>query len=216
MSFRSVDPTTMRARSPPSYHDDVTKRPPPSPSNKAPPQRKLDVRSRSLLDEPSPKATPAIPSPGVVADPPADNSTKVIIDSEMLRQLQELDDDDTHEFSRDLVHGYFKQAESTFLEMDAAFAARDLEQLSHHGHFLKGSSATLGIIQVQGICEKIQHLGQRTDPDKKAEIKEAKLSPEEALAKIKPLLVRVKVECADAKKWLMNYYDTPEAGSFKV
>lgn len=214
MSFRSVDPTTMRARSPPSYHDDVAKRPPPSPSNnKAPPQRKLDARSRSLLDEPSPKATP---SPGVVAEPPADSSTKVIIDSEMLRQLRELDDDDTHEFSRDLVHGYFKQAETTFSEMDAAFVARDLEQLSHHGHFLKGSSATLGIIQVQGICEKIQHLGQRTDPDKKAEVKEAKISPEEALLRIKPLLARVKVECAEAKKWLMNYYDVPDAGSFKV
>lgn len=204
----------MRARSPPSYHDDVAKRPPPSPSNsKAPPQRKLDARSRSLLDEPSPKATP---SPGVVAEPPADSSTKVIIDSEMLRQLRELDDDDTHEFSRDLVHGYFKQAETTFSEMDAAFVARDLEQLSHHGHFLKGSSATLGIIQVQGICEKIQHLGQRTDPDKKAEVKEAKISPEEALLRIKPLLARVKVECAEAKKWLMNYYDAPDAGSFKV
>lgn len=216
MSFRSVDPTTVRARSPPSYHDDVARRQPPSPSNKALPQKKLDVRSRSLLDEPGPKATPAIPSPGVVAEAPADSSTKVIIDGEMLRQLRELDDDDTHEFSRDLVHGYFKQAESTFSEMDTAFAARDLEQLSHHGHFLKGSSATLGVIQVQGICEKIQHLGQRTDPDKKAEIKEAKLSPEEALARIKPLLARVKVECAEAKKWLMNYYDTPDAGSFKV
>ena len=38
-------------------------------------------------------------------------------------------------------------------------AAKDLEDLSKHGHFLKGSSATLGFTKVKDECEKIQHYG---------------------------------------------------------
>ncbi|KAI6140571.1 histidine-phosphotransfer domain HPT domain-containing protein [Pisolithus tinctorius] len=209
MSFRPMGST---ARSPQSYHDDVAKRPPPSPSNKAPPQKKLDVRSRSLLDEPSPKSAPGMSSSGTVAEPYPVNATKEIINKETFSQLQDLDDDETQEFSRGMVHDYFNQAETTFSDMDSAFAAKDLETLSSRGHFLKGSSAALGIVQVQAICEKIQHLGKRTDPDKgtdpdkRVESKEPELSRDEALAKIEPLLARVKVEHADAVRWLMEYY----------
>jgi len=31
------------------------------------------------------------------------------------------------------------------------------------GHFLKGSSATLGLIKVKDYCEKIQHFGDKKD-----------------------------------------------------
>ncbi|KAI5995981.1 signal transduction histidine kinase [Pisolithus orientalis] len=139
-------------------------------------------------------------------------ATKEIINKETFSQLQDLDDDETQEFSRGMVHDYFNQAETTFSDMDSAFAAKDLETLSSRGHFLKGSSAALGIVQVQAICEKIQHLGKRTDPDKgtdpdkRVESKEPELSRDEALAKIEPLLARVKVEHADAVRWLMEYY----------
>jgi HPt (histidine-containing phosphotransfer) domain-containing protein len=34
-----------------------------------------------------------------------------------------------------------------------------LGQLSHLGHFLKGSAATLGVVQLRAACEQIQYLG---------------------------------------------------------
>ena len=39
----------------------------------------------------------------------------------------------------------------------------NLEELSQLGHFLKGSSATLGLNLVRNSCEKIQHLGHFMD-----------------------------------------------------
>ena len=39
----------------------------------------------------------------------------------------------------------------------------DLEELSSLGHFLKGSSATLGLVKVKDYCEKIQHYGSKKD-----------------------------------------------------
>jgi len=45
----------LRARSP-NIIDDIVKRPAPSPSDKAPPQKKLDVKSRPASEEPTPKA----------------------------------------------------------------------------------------------------------------------------------------------------------------
>ena len=41
--------------------------------------------------------------------------------------------------------------------------SRDLTQLSTLGHFLKGSSATLGLTKVKDSCEKLQHYGARKD-----------------------------------------------------
>lgn len=41
--------------------------------------------------------------------------------------------------------------------------AKDLEKLSSLGHFLKGSSATLGFVGVRDACERIQHFGQGKD-----------------------------------------------------
>lgn len=38
---------------------------------------------------------------------------------------------------------------------------KNLEELSSLGHFLKGSSATLGFTKVKDECEKIQHYGHK-------------------------------------------------------
>lgn len=40
---------------------------------------------------------------------------------------------------------------------------RDLKEISGLGHFLKGSSATLGLVKVKDACEKIQHYGNNKD-----------------------------------------------------
>lgn len=86
------------------------------------------------------------------------------IDSVTFEQILEMDDDEEErEFSRSIVFGFFEQAEQTFVKMDDALKRKDLEELSSLGHFLKGSSATLGLTKVKDSCEKIQHYGQKKD-----------------------------------------------------
>jgi len=64
---------------------------------------------------------------------------------------------------------------------------KDLEKLSALGHFLKGSSATLGLTRVKDSCEKIQHYGARLDaagnrpePDDKVSLKKLGVTIEQA------------------------------------
>jgi osomolarity two-component system phosphorelay intermediate protein YPD1 len=136
---------------------------------------------------------------------------------EVFEQILELDEDD-QEFSQSMVKEYLAQAQATIRLMDeilcaglslriiidvsfAPSAKHELTQLSTHGHFLKGSSAALGVVQVQEICEKIQHLGNRIDPSKP----EVNISAEDAFARIRPLLARLKDEQAAAEKWLKEF-----------
>ena len=79
---------------------------------------------------------------------------------------------------------------------------RDLEELSSLGHFLKGSSATLGLVKIKDYCEKIQHYGQKKDEEGTAD------EPDEAkcLERIKGTLVAVKEEYAEVEKVLKKFY----------
>lgn len=140
---------------------------------------------------------------------------------EVFEQILELDEGDDREFSQGMVGDYLEQAQSTIKLMDESLCAslslqsiadvslppsakHELTQLGKHGHFLKGSSAALGVVRVQEICEKIQHLGNRIDPDKEPEVK---ISVEDALARIKPLLARLKEEHAQADKCLKKFFE---------
>jgi osomolarity two-component system phosphorelay intermediate protein YPD1 len=80
--------------------------------------------------------------------------------------------------------------------------AGDLPTLSSLGHFLKGSSATLGLTKVKDSCEKIQHYGQQKDEAGTED------EPDEAkcLAQIKETLVAVKEEYAEVEKVLKRFY----------
>lgn len=80
--------------------------------------------------------------------------------------------------------------------------AKDLAKLSSLGHFLKGSSAALGVSKVQASCERMQHYGQRRDEEIGID-----LTNEEALSKIGPLLTQVKAEYHDAEEWLKAWYE---------
>ncbi|KAF2099928.1 histidine containing phosphotransmitter protein [Rhizodiscina lignyota] len=87
-----------------------------------------------------------------------------IVDQATFSQILEMDEDeDEREFSKSIVYDFFEQARSTFDKMDKALKEKDLAQLSQLGHFLKGSSATLGLTKVKDSCEKIQHFGARKD-----------------------------------------------------
>jgi osomolarity two-component system phosphorelay intermediate protein YPD1 len=131
------------------------------------------------------------------------------IDEEVFDQILDLDDDDTHDFSRDMVWAYFSQVKTTFKDMDVAFDSKDLTKLSSLGHFLKGSSAALGVQKVQASCEFIQHYGQLHDPETVKDI-----TSEVALAKIGPLLSRVRTEYAAAEEWLRNWFRVNAGGDY--
>jgi len=185
--------------------DDIVKRPPPSPSDKAPPQKKLDVKSRPASEEPTPKAGSLVLTPKEKSDlKEADKkeaekkdepSKQDVIDMDVFNQILELDDGDSF-FVSMMVSDYLKQVEVTFNQMDQAMQTKDLKQISQLGHFLKGSSAALGVKWVSATCEKIQN--------------NAKGIPsEKTLEEVTSLLKRVKEEYSAAKRWLLEYCQTP-------
>ncbi|KAI5453212.1 Phosphorelay intermediate protein, variant 2 [Naganishia albida] len=137
-----------------------------------------------------------------------------IIDMEILGQvfeMDELDDEDEdgegggHEFSKGIVWNYFEQANTTFDEMKEALEKKDLPKLSSLGHFLKGSSAALGVSKVKDSCEKMQHYGNKRDEETGTN-----LSEEEALQRIKDLLRDVEEDYEEAAEWLKRYYREKE------
>ena len=83
---------------------------------------------------------------------------------------------------------------------------KDLTELSSLGHFLKGSSATLGLTNVKDGCEKIQHFG--AGKDETGSVNE----PDESvsLKKIDATLKEVKTEYAKVEKFLRRYYGEKE------
>lgn len=81
--------------------------------------------------------------------------------------------------------------------------AKDLEELSRLGHFLKGSSATLGLTKVKDSCEKIQRYGKKENVDGSPEDDEDVL-----LERITDTLKVVKQEYNEAEKALKQFYDS--------
>ncbi|PWN51702.1 histidine-phosphotransfer domain, HPT domain-containing protein [Violaceomyces palustris] len=124
-----------------------------------------------------------------------------IIDMDIFSQLLEMDDEEDREFSKSIVWNYFVQAETTFGDMDVALASKDLPELSRLGHFLKGSSAAVGVIKVRDSCECMQHYGKRHDEDGISELTE-----EVAMQKITDTLSEVKVQYKEAEKALKSFY----------
>ncbi|OBZ84175.1 Multistep phosphorelay regulator 1 [Choanephora cucurbitarum] len=125
-----------------------------------------------------------------------------LIDMITFEQLLDMDEEDDHSFSYNIVNDYFEQAEATFKDMDEALKQKDLLELSRLGHFLKGSSAAIGLKKVKATCEKIQNVGNLQEEDGSGDIKE-----DEALKRITPLLPQVKTEYAEAEEYLKNFYE---------
>lgn len=76
-----------------------------------------------------------------------------------------------------------------------------MPELSTLGHFLKGSSAAVGVIKVRDSCECMQHYGKQHDEDGISE-----LSEEESLKKITTTLDEVKDQYKEAEKALRRFY----------
>jgi osomolarity two-component system phosphorelay intermediate protein YPD1 len=79
---------------------------------------------------------------------------------------------------------------------------KDLEKLSSLGHFLKGSSATLGLVKVRDGCEKIQRYGKNENEDGSSEP-----DSELCLRRIKEALKVVKADYQDVEQRLKRYYE---------
>ncbi|KIW06252.1 uncharacterized protein PV09_02725 [Verruconis gallopava] len=125
------------------------------------------------------------------------------IDRATFEQILEMDDDENdRDFSRSIVFDFFEQASETFEKMQARLAEKNLEELSALGHFLKGSSATLGLTRVKDSCEKIQHYGARKDATgTKDEKDDAK-----SLERIERTLAVAKADYQTAEKKLRLFY----------
>ena len=153
----------------------------------------------------------------------APTTAKEVIDMDTFGQILELDDGDPdHPFSKDIVEQYFEQFVTTSKKMEmfilntdedgkalaepADDDARraDLKTRRHElyklGHFLKGSSAALGVHEVKDTCEKIQHLGDNKQHDPK----QPKIADEDALSQMRDdLFPDVKRQFEVAKKWFI-------------
>ncbi|KAL2359049.1 hypothetical protein RJZ56_008118 [Blastomyces dermatitidis] len=121
------------------------------------------------------------------------------IEETTFEQILEMDEDFKREFSRDLVYGFFEQAETTFSDMKKAIKEKDLYKIYQLGHFLKGSSATLGLTKVKEACEKIQNLGAGkdesgtvTEPNKEVSLKNIEKTLNETEKDYKDAVVRLK------------------------
>ncbi|CAJ2511585.1 Uu.00g072100.m01.CDS01 [Anthostomella pinea] len=126
------------------------------------------------------------------------------IDIVTFGQILEMDDsEEDREFSKSIVFGFFEQAEETFESMDTALEEKNLDELYKLGHFLKGSSATLGLTKVKDSCEKIQRYGKKENEDGTPE-------PDEALClrRITDTLATVKTEYSEVEKILKKFFDS--------
>ncbi|KAL8710751.1 MAG: hypothetical protein Q9220_004769 [cf. Caloplaca sp. 1 TL-2023] len=112
------------------------------------------------------------------------------------------DDEEERDFSRSIVFGFFEQAENTFKLMDMSLEKRDLAQLSSLGHFLKGSSATLGLTKVKDFCEKIQHFGANKDETGTNDVPDEDV----CLDRIKKVMGPLKRDYTEAEAILKRFY----------
>ncbi|PGH09060.1 osomolarity two-component system, phosphorelay intermediate protein YPD1 [Blastomyces parvus] len=124
------------------------------------------------------------------------------IEETTFEQILEMDEDFKREFSRDLVYRFFEQAEGTFSDMEKAIAEKDLNKIYQLGHFLKGSSASLGLSKVKEACEKIQNLGAGKDESGTVNEPNEKVS----LANIEKTLNETQKDYKDAVVRLKRFY----------
>jgi len=125
-----------------------------------------------------------------------------ILDVETFEQILVCDEDDEkREFSREIVTKYFSQAEETLPMLRKLFDSRSMSDLSKKGHFLKSSSAVLGVKKVRESCELIQNYGNLKD------FKNNKtLTEDEAAKLLEQVLARLDGEYAEVKKYLQKLY----------
>lgn len=79
---------------------------------------------------------------------------------------------------------------------------KDLPELSALGHFLKGSSATLGFVKVKEQCERIQHFGAKKDETGTVDIEDE----DYCLVMIEDALAEAKKTFREVASLMRQYY----------
>ncbi|KAK0706400.1 signal transduction histidine kinase [Lasiosphaeria miniovina] len=128
------------------------------------------------------------------------------VDNTIFSQILEMDESEAdRDFSGPLVLNFFDQAIETFQKMEEALAEKDLDTLSGLGHFLKGSSATLGFNKIRDSCQVIQQYGHQLTVDGSTE-------PDEnvCLQKITDALKAVKVDTKELDKAMKKFFEVTE------
>jgi len=125
------------------------------------------------------------------------------VDDATFSQILEMDDSEAdRDFSKPLVDGFFEQATETFDKIEVALKDKNLNELSSLGHFLKGSSATLGFNKIKDSCQVIQQYGHRLTVDGNEEPDE-----EVCLKKIAEALKKVKVDTAELEAQMTKFFE---------
>ncbi|KAM7208470.1 histidine-phosphotransfer domain, HPT domain containing protein [Naviculisporaceae sp. PSN 640] len=128
------------------------------------------------------------------------------VDNAIFSQILEMDDSEAdRDFSGPLVTNFFEQATETFEKMDEALEKKDLDILSSLGHFLKGSSATLGFNKIRDSCQIIQQYGHKLNVDGTPEP-----DSEVCLKKIGAALVKVKEDTADLEQLMNKFFGSAD------
>ncbi|WAQ81465.1 hypothetical protein PtA15_1A807 [Puccinia triticina] len=88
---------------------------------------------------------------------PSASPSSPIIDTEVFKQLLAMEDENSSfSFTHGLIDLYYEDGSRTLEQMRSALQPSDYHTLARLAHFLRGSAASLGIIQVARICELIE------------------------------------------------------------
>ncbi|KAK4166175.1 signal transduction histidine kinase [Cladorrhinum sp. PSN259] len=125
------------------------------------------------------------------------------VDNGIFSQILEMDESDSdRDFSMPLVSNFFEQALETFDNMDEALATQDLLTLSNLGHFLKGSSATLGFNKIRDSCQIIQQYGNGFNVEGTQQVDKAT-----SIKKIEDAIRKVKLDTAELEKMMKKFFN---------
>lgn len=80
-----------------------------------------------------------------------------LLDDSIFQQLLDMDDDDEHEFSKSIVEDFFIQIDENLPKFQELMEKKDYDAIGKLGHFLKGSSASVGAERIRNITEDINH-----------------------------------------------------------
>lgn len=116
-----------------------------------------------------------------------------IIDNSIFGEILEMDPDGS--FVASLIQEWRCQATDIVGKLHKEHEAGDLGAISKLGHFLKGSSASLGVARVRETCEQLQHVGNLRSLDGKTDI-----HSDEALKLVPCLLKRVEEQLIEADR----------------
>ncbi|UNI16787.1 Phosphorelay intermediate protein [Purpureocillium takamizusanense] len=103
----------------------------------------------------------APPLPDMTASLQAPPLLKDEVDMTTFNQIAEIDDSGNSSFCISLYFDFFGQAEDTFKSMRSALDVQDYDRLSSLAHYIKGSSATVGLFKIHDGCERIERFSKQ-------------------------------------------------------